>query len=147
MEGLQIKNMSASDRGTIEAPGKCARAKSGLNKSILDQGWYEFRRQLGYKLSWKGVELVEVDYRHTSQRCSRCGYTARENRPTQALFSCLKCGHEENADVKAARNILTAGRAEKACEANYIGSRQQNPSRARVSKPVRICEENLPLIY
>jgi putative transposase len=67
VEGLQIRNMSASGRGTIDAPGSGVRAKSGLNKSILDQGWYEFRRQLSYKLFWKGGELVEVDYRHTSQ--------------------------------------------------------------------------------
>ena len=123
VEGLQIRNMSASAKGMIDSPGRGVRAKSGLNKSILDQGWYEFRRQLGYKLYWKGGELVEVDYRHTSQRCSRCGYTARENRPEQALFSCQVCGHQENADVNAARNILTAGLVEIACEANYKGSR------------------------
>ena len=115
VEGLQIRNMSASARGTIDAPGRGVRAKSGLNKSILDQGWYEFRRQLSYKLFWKGGALVEVDYRHTSQRCSRCRFTVRENRPAQALFRCLICGHEENADVNAAKNILTAGRAGMAC--------------------------------
>jgi putative transposase len=74
---------------------------------------------------------VEVDYRYTSQRCSRCGYTAKENRLQQALFRCQVCGHEENADVNAARNILTAGQAGMTCEANYISSRQQNPFRAR----------------
>jgi IS605 OrfB family transposase len=138
VEGLQIRNMSASARGTMEAPGRGVRAKSGLNKSILDQGWYEFRRQIGYKLSWKGGELVEVDYRYTSQRCSRCGYTAKENRLQQALFRCQVCGHEENADVNAARNIKTAGQAGMVCEANYTSGRQQEPA--------RICEEYLPLI-
>jgi len=138
VEGLQIKNMSASARGTIDAPGRGVRAKSGLNRSILDQGWFTFRRQLDYKLAWKGGELVEVDYRHTSQRCSRCGYTAKENRPQQALFRCLLCGHEENADINAARNIRTAGRSGIACEANHTGGRHQEPA--------RICEENLPLI-
>ncbi|MCK4880388.1 MAG: transposase, partial [Bacteroidales bacterium] len=43
VEGLKIRNMSASARGTINEPGKNVRAKSGLNKSILDQGWFEFR--------------------------------------------------------------------------------------------------------
>ena len=138
VEKLQIKNMSASARGTIDAPGRCVRAKSGLNRSILDQGWYTFKRQLDYKLAWKGGELVEVDYRHTSQRCSVCGYTAKENRPAQALFRCMACGHEENADVNAARNIITAGQAGIACVANYKGSRQQEPA--------MICEENLPVI-
>ena len=40
VEGLQIKNMSASAKGTIEEPGRSVKAKSGLNKSILDQGWF-----------------------------------------------------------------------------------------------------------
>ncbi|RLD92674.1 MAG: hypothetical protein DRJ13_16285 [Bacteroidetes bacterium] len=51
-----------------------------MNKSILDQGWYQFKRQLDYKLSWRGGLLVEVNPRHTSQRCSCCGHTAKENR-------------------------------------------------------------------
>jgi transposase len=44
VEGLNIRGMSASARGTIEAPGRNVGAKSGLNKSILDQGWFEFKR-------------------------------------------------------------------------------------------------------
>jgi putative transposase len=128
VERLQIKNMSASAKGTIGDPGKNVKAKSGLNKSILDQGWFEFRRQLGYKLFWKGGELVEVDSRYTSQRCSGCGHTAKENRPSQAVFRCLDCGYEENADVNAARNILTVGRTGLACVANCISGRQQEPA-------------------
>ena len=49
VEDLQVKNMSKSASGTLEVPGKNVAAKSGLNKSILDQGWCEFRRQLKYK--------------------------------------------------------------------------------------------------
>jgi transposase len=58
----------------------------------------------------------------------------------------MACGYEENADVNAAKNILTAGRAGLACEANHTGGRQQNPFRARASKPADIYDENLPLI-
>jgi len=125
VERLQIKNMSASAKGTLGDPGKNVKAKSGLNKSILDQGWFAFRRQLGYKLFWKGGELVEVDSRYTSQRCSGCGHTAKENRPSQAVFRCLDCGYEENADVNAARNILTVGRTGLVCQANRRSGRQQ----------------------
>ena len=109
VEGLQIKNISSSARGTTEDPGRGVKAKSGLNKSILDQGWFEFKRQLDYKLSWQGGRLIEVDFRHTSQRCSCCGHTAKENRLSQAGFRCMACGYEENADVNAAKNILTVG--------------------------------------
>jgi len=121
--------MSASARGTIEDPGRNVKAKSGLNKSILDQGWHEFKRQLKYKLFWQGGSLEEVDSRHTSQRCSCCGYTAKENRLSQADFKCIACEYEENADVNAARNILTAGQTGMACrQANRISGRQQEPA-------------------
>ncbi|MEE9462867.1 MAG: RNA-guided endonuclease TnpB family protein, partial [Bacteroidales bacterium] len=128
VERLQIKNMSASATGTIEDPGRNVKAKSGLNKSILDQGWYDFRRQLNYKLLWQGGSLIEVDSRHTSQRCSCCGHTSKENRPSQAVFRCLACEHEENADVNAAKNILTVGQTGMACQANRVGGRQQEPA-------------------
>ena len=131
VEGLNIKNMSASARGTITEPGRGVKAKSGLNKSILDQGWFEFRRQLEYKLGWKGGMLVKVDYRHTSQTCSCCGHRAKENRPSQAVFKCLACGYEENADENAAKNILTVGQTGMACKANRVSGRQQEPAGTR----------------
>ena len=131
MEELQIRNMSASAKGTVEKPGRMVKAKSGLNKSILDQGWYEFRRQLDYKLSWRGGMLVEVNPRHTSQRCSCCGHTAKENRVSQDVFRCQACGHEENADINAAKNILTVGQTGMACQANRISGRQQEPAGTR----------------
>jgi putative transposase len=60
VEDLQIKNMSKSACGTLTLPGKNVRAKSGLNKAILDQGWYEFRRQLEYKQRWRGGMVIAV---------------------------------------------------------------------------------------
>ncbi|HEC43369.1 MAG TPA: transposase [Bacteroides sp.] len=132
VEGLQVRNMSASAKGTIEEPGRSVKAKSGLNKSILDQGWFEFRRQLDYKLFWRGGMMVEVNPRHTSQRCSSCGHTAKENRVSQDVFRCQVCGHEENADVNAAKNILTVGQTGMiACQANRISGRQQEPAGTR----------------
>ncbi|MEN8227586.1 MAG: transposase [Bacteroidota bacterium] len=131
VEGLEIRNMSASAKGTIEKPGRNVKAKLGLNKSILDQGWFEFKRQLEYKLFWSGGMLVEVNPRHTSQRCSCCDYTAKENRISQALFRCQVCGHEENADINAAKNVLTVGQTGMACQANRISDRQHEPAGTR----------------
>lgn len=116
MEDLQVRNMSRSASGTIETPGKNVRAKSGLNKSILDQGWSEFRRQLEYKLAWQGAQLIVVPPQNTSRTCPNCGHVDRENRRTQTRFECVKCGFEENADVVGAINILRAGHARIACE-------------------------------
>ena len=108
-ESLKIANMSRSAKGTVEEPGRNVRAKSGLNKSILDQGWGEFRRQLSYKLSWRGGLYLEVPPRDTSRTCPVCGHTAAENRKTQALFVCVECGHSANADTNAAVNIKDKG--------------------------------------
>jgi len=71
--------------------------------------------------------LVEVNPRHTSQRCSCCGHTSKENRLSQAEFECIACGYEENDDVNAAKNIKTVGQTEMVCEANHVGGRQQEP--------------------
>lgn len=106
MEELKTANMSKSAKGTIEKPGRNVKAKSGLNKSILDQGWYEFRRQIAYKLEWLGGVLQLVNPCNTSRTCPACGCKDKENRKTQATFKCVQCGFEENADLNAARNIL-----------------------------------------
>ena len=115
VEDLKTANMSKSASGTKENPGKKVRAKSGLNKSILDQGWSEFRRQLEYKQQWRGGKVIAAPPQYTSQKCSKCGNTSAENRRTQSEFVCVACGHEENADLNAAKNILAAGRAVLAC--------------------------------
>lgn len=58
-----------------------------------------------YKAKAKGIDTTQVDPAYTSQRCSRCGATLRENRQTQARFCCQQCGYEVNADYNAAKNI------------------------------------------
>ena len=116
IEDLQVRNMSKSAAGTTESPGRNVRAKSGLNKAILDQGWAEFRRQLDYKLAWNGGHLIAVPPRNTSRTCPACGHVSKDNRQTQARFLCVECGFEENADVVGAINVLRAGHARLACE-------------------------------
>lgn len=115
LEDLSVRSMSRSARGTVSAPGRNVRAKAGLNKSILDQGWAEFRRQLEYKQTWRGGIVVAIDPRNTSRSCASCGHVSAENRKTQAVFWCVRCRHAADADVNAARNILAAGHAAIAC--------------------------------
>ncbi len=111
IEDLQVRNMSTSAAGTADAPGRNVRAKSGLNKSILDQGWSEFRRQLDYKLAWNGGWLVAVPPQNTSRTCPTCGHVSADNRRTQARFACVECGFDENADLVGAINVLRRGEA------------------------------------
>ena len=115
LEDLKVKNMSKSAKGDMKKKGKNVRAKAALNKAILDQGWGEFKRQLQYKQSWAGGEVILVDPKNTSRQCSVCEYTEKENRKSQESFLCLGCGHFENADLNAAKNILRAGHAQLAC--------------------------------
>lgn len=130
VEDLQIGNMSRSAAGTAEEPGRNVKAKSGLNKAILDQGWGEFRRQLDYKSNWQGGWLVAVPPANTSRECPVCSHTQAENRKSQSMFLCVACGHTENADLVAGKNIRTRGLKEFegqdygriACEVNSTSS-------------------------
>jgi IS605 OrfB family transposase len=132
VEDLKVKNMSRAAKGTIEEPGIRVKAKSGLNKSILDQGWGEFRRQLEYKTSWHGGILISVNPRYTSQTCSVCHYQDKGNRLSQSEFACQSCGHQSNADINAAKNILAAGLAVIACGEDAVAtSVKQEPLRNR----------------
>nr|WP_276942344.1 transposase [Ferrimicrobium acidiphilum] len=111
LEALKIKNMTKSAKGTKDKPGKNVKAKSGLNRSILEQGWGLFCQQLTDKATnaVTPVEIIAINPAYTSLRCSECGYTDKKNRDSQALFHCLSCGYTDNADVNAAKNIIAAG--------------------------------------
>ena len=115
VEDLQVKNMSASSKGTKAKPGKRVAQKSGLNRSILDASPFEFRRQLEYKTQWSGGLLVSVAPQNTSPKCPECQHTSAENRKTQAKFVCVECGFSANADFVGAVNIKEAGLALLAC--------------------------------
>jgi len=110
-EDLKVANMSKSASGTVENKGRQVKAKSGLNKSILDQGWGMMVNMLEYKQQWRGGLLIKVNPRYTSQTCFECKHIAKENRQTQSKFECVKCDHKANADINAAKNILSAGHA------------------------------------
>ena len=133
IEDLQVRNMSRSAAGTAGQPGRNVSAKSGLNRSILDQGWFEFRRQLEYKQVWRGGDVLAVPPQNTSRTCPACRHVAAENRPTQAQFACVECGFAENADLVGAINVFRAGHARLACEVNgavmpsAAGTRRSGP--------------------
>ena len=132
VEDLKVRNMTASAAGTVEQPGTNVRAKTELNKAILDQGWGRFVRQLRYKLEWQGGMIVEVDPRNTSRRCPVCDHVAAANRPSQARFSCVACGHKGHADHVGAINVLRAGHARLACgDTSPVVASAQEPTEAR----------------
>jgi len=117
VEDLKIRNMvrRPAPRPDPDYPGgflpNRAAAKTGLHRSIHDAGWAQFVSILRAKAEEAGRVVIDIDARHTSDRCEACGHTATENRASQAVFSCRGCGHTANADEHAARNILRAGLA------------------------------------
>jgi putative transposase len=109
IEDLKVAAMSASARGTAQAPGRRVKQKAGLNRAMLDAAWAEFRRQLQYKTAACGGAVIAVNPAYTSRTCRCCAHECADNRKTQAIFSCVACGHTENADVHAAKVILARG--------------------------------------
>lgn len=108
MESLQIKNMSRSSRGTLEAPGKNVKQKAGLNREILDTAPASLISMIRYKAEEAGNEFIETPTRKLkpSQRCPKCLHTTKDNRKSQADFWCVACGYRENADVVSGINSL-----------------------------------------
>ncbi|MEW6458064.1 MAG: transposase [Bacillota bacterium] len=106
LEDLPVGNMTRSAKSTLENPGRNVRAKSGLNRAILDQGWSMFERMLEYKLGERGGQVVPVPAPGSSHTCSACGHADPESRVSRNLFQCVKCGHTEHADINAAKVIL-----------------------------------------
>lgn len=117
-EALATKNMTATTKAVLdpERPGvflpNGAAGKSGLNRSILDKGWHRIELATRGKARYTGTHVISVNPAYTSQRCNVCTVVDRQSRESQAVFRCTSCGHSEHADVNAAKNILTAGRAE-----------------------------------
>jgi putative transposase len=98
VEDLKVKNMTRGGGSR----------KRGLNRVVLDVAFGEFRRLLEYKGKLYGCSVEAVPPHYTSQRCSACGHVEKGNRISQSEFRCLACGHEINADLNAAINILVA---------------------------------------
>jgi putative transposase len=106
-ERLPIRHMTKSAKGSLKVPGRNVAAKSGLNRSILNEGWARLLDLTKYKVSDKGGIVVTVPAPHTSLTCHVCGSTTPGQRKNQALFICgdPECGWRGNADFNAANNI------------------------------------------
>lgn len=89
IEDLKVSNMSKSAAGTVSQPGRNVRAKSGLNRSILDQGWYEMRRQLEYRRS--GVAVRYLLFRQRTQASVARAVVIQRNK--------IAC-HKVNSDAR-----------------------------------------------
>ncbi len=112
MEDLDIQAMTRRPKPKPDPakPGHYlpngAKAKAGLNRSILSNNWSRLYGRLKDKMDANGGKLAIVPAAYTSRTCHQCGHVASENRDSQAVFHCVECGYKANADVNAAMNIL-----------------------------------------
>ena len=67
--------------------------------------YYDLQQKITSKAAEYGIEVIKINPEYTSQRCSKCGFIHKDNRPTQSKFECLQCGFKENADYNASQNI------------------------------------------
>lgn len=81
------------------------KAKRSQRSRLHSWSFHQLRAFVAYKARRGGVPLIAVGPHYTSQGCSCCGCIDKRNRPDQATFSCIACGHSEAADINAARNI------------------------------------------
>jgi putative transposase len=102
---------SASAGATIvienltEIRSRVRQRKGQQSRRLHSWTFAQLRSFLTYKGAERGIHVVAIDPRHTSQTCSRCGYTHKSNRKSQSLFLCRSCGYELNADLNASYNI------------------------------------------
>ena len=79
------------------------------SESLLKNwSYYDLQNKITYKAQENGIEVIKVNPKYTSKRCSVCGNIHIDNRhckKDQANFTCKICGHHENADINASKNI------------------------------------------
>jgi putative transposase len=141
-EGMRISNLvrkakAKQDPITKKWLRNGAAAKTGLNKAILDVNMGQIRQFTKYKLADQGKILIKVKTAYSSQECSKCGFTDKGNRTSQAVFKCLSCKQEMNADDNASAVIKARGFKHVRTEAfskektvRKISARKKNSSEA-----------------
>jgi putative transposase len=76
-----------------------------LALSTCDAALGEIRRQLEYKAEWYGGQVVTIDrFFPSSKLCRECGQIKEELTLATRLFVC-DCGHVEDRDLNASKNI------------------------------------------
>ena len=103
IEDLDIKEMVKK-----ESRGK-KRNNKQIRKGLYRGCFAKFRDWLEYKGKELNKNIIAVNPAYTSQCCNVCGHIDINNRRTQANFECKNCGHQDNADLNAAKNIELLG--------------------------------------
>jgi putative transposase len=77
-----------------------------LAKSISDQGWGEFRKQLDYKTKLANQKLIVADrFYPSSKLCSVCGQKNEKLQLSDREWTCSFCGTIHDRDMNASINL------------------------------------------
>lgn len=94
-ETLMIRNMSKNKK---------------LARHIVNCGWGQFGAVLGYKLAENGKNLIRIStFMPSSKECRLCHQKHRALKLKDRIFVCPSCGHAEERDIHASKNILRFG--------------------------------------
>jgi putative transposase len=85
-----------------------ASAKSGLTKSVLDNGLGQFVQIVMSKAACAGREVHKINPKYTSQICSECGKKGPKKDLSERVHICPHCGIVLDRDTNAAVNVHTA---------------------------------------
>lgn len=94
--------------GMIQMENLSGFSESQSESFLKNWSYFDLQTKVKYKSEEKGIMFNLINPKYTSKRCSECGCIHTENRDcknNQAKFKCVVCGHEENADTNAAKNI------------------------------------------
>ena len=105
-----------------------------LAKSISDQGWSEFVRQLEYKSEWVGGEFVQIDrFFPSSKRHAGCGWINEDLKLADREWKCLECGDIVDRDLNAAKNIVSFGKTKSTVGSTETQRRGRSPVRGSLN--------------
>ncbi|KXZ38961.1 transposase, IS605 OrfB family [Alkalithermobacter thermoalcaliphilus JW-YL-7 = DSM 7308] len=83
-----------------------------LSKSIQEQLFYEFKRQMEYKCALNDIKFILADtFYPSSKTCSRCGALKNKLSLSERTFICDECGHEIDRDLNASINLKNYGKS------------------------------------
>ena len=104
VEDLNLKEMTKSTKGTVDKPNPKSKVERNIHRDFLNHTPGMFFRVLEERKGTLGIIVRKVSPVNTSRRCNECGYIAKNNR-NREVFKCKKCGHRDDADLNAAKNI------------------------------------------
>ena len=151
LEDLKLLNMTKAVKTGESGVQNGKKAKSGLNRAMLDNGLGQLVGMIETKAKVADRIVVKVDPKHTSQECPHCGHIEKKRNKKNRAVTCSNCNASFHRDTSAAEIIKRRGiarlegsdiepKVKKERKAKY-GKRPKSEEPMIDSRP--ICDESL----